>query len=262
MILKYSYWYFLSALPPHVCDQIMEIGLESMHEQKLKYGEKALMGTVGGWLQKGENESAIPTNHETREQLAEKGIDLNQTYVRDSNVTFLSNPSLYELVWPYIHEANKKANWNFDWDYTEDFQFTKYGVDQFYGWHADSSDSPYEEFDPALHASHKNSDGTPMISQIGDLVPEDHNKTLNKKVIGKIRKLSVTISLNDPAEYEGGNLQFDLGPHRPDRYHTVTEIRPRGSVIVFPSHIQHQVTPVTSGTRYSLVCWNLGPSWK
>jgi PKHD-type hydroxylase len=36
------------------------------------------------------------------------------------------------------------------------------------------------------------------------------------------------------------------------------EIRERGSIVVFPSHVWHRVKPVTKGTRYSLVIWNLG----
>ena len=47
---------------------------------------------------------------------------------------------------------------------------------------------------------------------------ENHMIDQNKKMRwrnypidhGKIRKLSVTISLNDPDEYEGGNLEFDF----------------------------------------------------
>ena len=42
----------------------------------------------------------------------------------------------------------------------------------------------------------------------------------------------------------------------------VTEIRPRGSIIVFPSFVWHRVTPVTKGTRYSLVVWSLGYPFK
>ena len=41
-----------------------------------------------------------------------------------------------------------------------------------------------------------------------------------------------------------------------------TEIRPRGSIIVFPSFVWHRVNPVTRGTRYSLVMWNLGWPFK
>jgi PKHD-type hydroxylase len=86
--------------------------------------------------------------------------------------------------------------------------------------------------------------------------------TLNKFSVNKIRKLSVTINLNEPNDYEGGNLKFDFGPHASERYHECVEIRPRGSIIVFPSHIYHQVTPVTKGTRYSLVLWCLGYPFK
>ena len=82
-------------------------------------------------------------------------------------------------------------------------------------------------------------------------------------MINKIRKLSLTINLNLPGEYEGGNLKFDFGPHSTgNRYHECTEIRPQGSIIIFPSYIYHQVTPVTKGTRYSLVLWTLGKPFK
>ena len=73
----------------------------------------------------------------------------------------------------------------------------------------------------------------------------------------------MTINLNEPGEYEGGNLKFDFGPHSEgERFHECTEIRPQGSIIVFPSFVQHQVTPVTKGTRYSLVLWSLGQPFK
>jgi PKHD-type hydroxylase len=147
-------------------------------------------------------------------------------------------------------------------NFTEDFQFTKYSPGQFYGWHTDSNPFPYRQFDPAVDKTRKNADGTDYIDMYGETIPEDLNTTGNPKLVGKIRKLSVTLSLNDPSEYSGGNLRFDLGPHRPDRYHTATEIRPKGSIVVFPSHVHHQVTPVTKGTRYSLVSWHLGAPFR
>ena len=53
------------------------------------------------------------------------------------------------------------------------------------------------------------------------------------------------------------------GPHASGkRFHEVEEIRPQGSIIVFPSYVYHQVTPVTRGTRYSLVLWSLGQPFK
>lgn len=262
MNLQYNYWYFTAAIPEIICDRILELGLTAMHEQKIKFGNEAVKGATSGWRQKKEGVDELPATYETTEVLATRGIDVNKTYVRDTDITFLSNPELYDIVWPFIHDANEKANWNFEWDYTEDFQFGKYSEGQFYGWHTDSAERPFKKFDPAVDAIHTHPDGTAYVNQLGEPVPEDHNITSNPKMIGKIRKLSVTISLNDPSEYDGGDLQFDLGPHRTDRYHTCTEIRPKGSVIVFPSHLYHQITPITRGTRYSLVCWNLGAPFK
>ena len=39
------------------------------------------------------------------------------------------------------------------------------------------------------------------------------------------------------------------------------DIRAQGSVIVFDSRDWHRVTPVTKGTRYSIVCWSVGPNF-
>ena len=73
-----------------------------------------------------------------------------------------------------------------------------------------------------------------------------------------IRKLSAIIQLTDPSEYEGGDLLMDMVAYDGDpkyrrKVHTIT--RGKGSVIVFDSITPHEVTPVTKGTRYSLVKW-------
>ena len=39
-------------------------------------------------------------------------------------------------------------------------------------------------------------------------------------------------------------------------------LKQQGTVFVFPSTLRHQVTPVTSGVRKSLVAWVEGPKWK
>lgn len=72
------------------------------------------------------------------------------------------------------------------------------------------------------------------------------------------RKLSVSIQLSDRASYEGGNFNFRM-PHNPGLLEPFAQ---RGSVLVFPSFFEHCVTPVTSGTRYSLVSWVDGPKFK
>lgn len=65
-----------------------------------------------------------------------------------------------------------------------------------------------------------------------------------------IRKISSVLLLSNPEEFEGGQFEFEgNGP---------VEMK-RGTLIVFPSFVRHQVTPVTSGIRYSATCWVTGP---
>lgn len=73
---------------------------------------------------------------------------------------------------------------------------------------------------------------------------------------GIIRKLSISIQLSDPSEYEGGDFNF----HFSDIPETAE--RELGNAIIFPSYMLHEVTPVTSGTRYSLVAWVTGKPFK
>lgn len=70
------------------------------------------------------------------------------------------------------------------------------------------------------------------------------------------RKLSVVVQLSDPGEYEGGNFEF-FGIESPG-----ATFAARGSLLVFPSFLQHRVLPVTGGLRRSLVTWVEGPNWR
>lgn len=71
------------------------------------------------------------------------------------------------------------------------------------------------------------------------------------------RKLSLVLQLTDPAQYEGGNLEIMVGGNQP-----ITVRKQRGLIVVFPSYQLHQVTPVTQGSRQSLVSWISGPTFK
>jgi PKHD-type hydroxylase len=71
-----------------------------------------------------------------------------------------------------------------------------------------------------------------------------------------IRKISFTLQLSDPKDYEGGDLCLHLGSE-PEKMK-----KERGDVVIFPSYILHEVTPVTKGTRYSLVSWITGKPFK
>jgi PKHD-type hydroxylase len=69
------------------------------------------------------------------------------------------------------------------------------------------------------------------------------------------RKLSISILLSDPSEFEGGELQFKGIENQ-------KILTKQGSIVVFPSFIEHRVTPVTKGVRYSAVTWASGPSFR
>ena len=208
MNISNYYWGFKSALTPRFCDEVINYA----------NSKKEVMARTGGFGDKKLNKEDIK----------------NLQRKRKSDLVWLDDTWIYKEIHPYIHEANKKAGWNFDWDRSESCQFTKYKLNQYYDWHCDSWDKPYER------------------------------KNKNDPDHGKIRKLSVTCQLTDGSEYTGGELEFDFrnyDPHmREENKHLAKakEILPKGSIIVFPSFLWHRVKPVTSGVRYSLVLWNLG----
>lgn len=76
--------------------------------------------------------------------------------------------------------------------------------------------------------------------------------------VGEIshRKLSITVQLTDENAYEGGDLEFMVN------HKTVVAPRKKGTVVVFPSFIMHRVTPITKGTRRSIVGWISGPPFR
>jgi len=70
------------------------------------------------------------------------------------------------------------------------------------------------------------------------------------------RKLSLTVQLTHPSDYEGGDFEiFEIPQPRKAQ-------RKRGLVLAFPSFTVHQVTPVTQGSRQSLVAWISGAPFK
>jgi len=142
---------------------------------------------------------------------------------RKSDVVFVNEAWLYEeVVFPFVYEANEASGWNIELDAAEACQIARYEEGGHYDFHFDGT-------------------GLARIN-----LPTDkyiHNKT---------RKMSVSVILND--DYEGGDFEFfdDPEPVRGGK----------GTVIVFPSYHVHRVTPVTKGTRYSLVTWVLGEPFK
>ena len=203
MQLDNYYWCFKGAIPSRICDDIVQYGEEQKEDVAVTFGYS--------------NDPGNMTPNQKKE-LEKK---------RKSNIVWMAHPWIYRELHPLLREANRNAGWNFQWDWSEACQFTKYKLNQYYDWHTDSGSKPYDK-------------------------PNDFNSH------GKIRKLSMTVSLVDGKEYEGGDFQLDFRSKEENDPYTVKNVRSKGSVVVFPSFVWHRVTPVTSGTRYSLVCWTLG----
>jgi PKHD-type hydroxylase len=204
-INKYSYWLFESIINKSLCEEIIKFGI-SKNLQKAWVGNKH-------------------KNKLSKKELKE------QKKIRKSNVSFFSEPWIYEELNQIIHLANRNAGWNYDWDYNEACQFTEYKKGQFYNWHCDNYQEPYKNHP-------------------------------NPKLEGKMRKLSLTLQLSDPKDYSGGELQFDMTVNK-DRPHRETlKNSPQGTIVVFPSFIEHTIKPVKKGVRYSLVNWSCGYPWK
>jgi PKHD-type hydroxylase len=84
----------------------------------------------------------------------------------------------------------------------------------------------------------------------------NYSKHVDSRPGSPVRKISLTIQLSDPTTYEGGELILHAGN---DPYIVPKE---QGLVAVFPSYILHEVRPITTGTRYSLVAWVTGEPFR
>ena len=289
-----KYMFYKSAIDEKTCKQIISYGLSKMQVDENK-GISKNASTFdgkekGGVSIKGKKTSSrIMSAGMNKFSMKKKGIDVSKAYVRDSHISWLNDKWIYDIFHPYVHHANTNSGWKWDWNFSENFQFTVYHghktKGQFYGWHADGQSDWQGSYKPAINVGTQEKvdyrkverdekgeikrDGKGNAIPTKDKIPMRPGGKLlapgytdNQNMWDKIRKLSMTVNLTDPKNYAGGNLKFDYGHHHHKRFHVCKEIRPRGSIIVFPSYTYHCVTPVTRGTRYSLVLWSLGSPWK
>ena len=144
--------------------------------------------------------------------------------IRKSDIVWAADKWLQNTIWPYMVAANDQSGWKYDIREIEAMQISRYRKGEFYNFHKDGK------------GDHLVANG------------------------GFVRKLSMTVLLND--NYEGGDFQFVQINSGKLKIDTPEFNGKAGSVIVFPSDMEHRVTPVTKGIRYSLVAWFIGPPFK
>ena len=152
-------------------------------------------------------------------QDATMGIDANlkDHNTRNTKIRFANKNHWFgKILFDYAINANKECQWNYDINGSEDIQLAEYGVNQHYEWHTDTF-------------------------------------TLSGAPID--RKVTVVCLMNNPSEFEGGQLQFRL-------YSEYNPVLIKGSIIAFPSIIEHRVLPVLTGIRYTATMWLFGPKFK
>jgi len=148
-----------------------------------------------------------------------EGNNPNPALARKSTVSWLSFDKMqpmYDDINNFIQKTNRNHFGFGDIQIRERAQITEYIKGGYYNWHTDTS--------------------------------------LDMSSEPPVRKLSMTLLLNDPSEFEGGELQI-AGTKN-------TKLMKQGHATIFASFLQHTVTPVTRGVRRSLVMWFGGEPFK
>ena len=147
------------------------------------------------------------------------------------------------FIMHYVNLVNKD---NFGYDIVgiqgDIMQYTVYDEGEFYTWHQD------EGIESLYKPSADGPNSGNSEARISDYV--NSNTQL-------IRKLSFSLQLSDPSEYEGGQFQLidDTGK-------SFVAPKEQGTLIIFDSRLRHRVRKIKSGCRKSIVGWVVGPKWR
>ena len=176
-------------------------------------------------------ESAVDTKGDITDEERKTGKkpDYNpDPKYRISDIAWITDQWVYDTIWPFMIQANREAGWGYQIKAAESMQITRYRKCGFYNFHRDGK---------------------------GDHLSAYHNPE-NAFLHGHVRKLSMTTLLS--SNYSGGEFQFaSYGKEKCEI--STPEFSKVGSIVVFPSFMEHRVAPVTKGIRYSLVTWFVGP---
>jgi PKHD-type hydroxylase len=137
------------------------------------------------------------------------GTDTKKRVTTISWLPFNEMGHMYQDLNAFIQKCNENHFGFGDIRITENAQFTEYPEGGFYDWHMDCDTNMAHE--------------------------------------PPVRKISMTLLLNDPSEFEGGDLELMA----PGKY---AELK-QGHAIVFASFLNHRVNVVKRGVRQSLVVW-------
>ena len=177
------------------------------------------------WEPSSVDTSKVTTDEERK--TGRKGDYKPDPKTRISDIAWCNDQWLYDIIWPYMQRANEEAGWRYHIKAAESSQITRYKKGGFYSFHTDGN---------------------------GDHL-STYNYPTNAFMHGHVRKLSMSVMLND--NFDGG--AFEFASYAKEKCFITPIEATAGSVIVFPSIMEHRVAPITKGIRYSLVTWFVGP---
>ena len=185
---------------------------------------------IKNWAKDKWRPSAVDTQKDITDEERETGKTFDyqpDSKMRISDVAWCNDQWLYDIIFPFMQNANHSAGWKYNIKGAESCQITRYKKGGFYSFHSDGQGDHLSKYD----------------------IPD------NKFLDGHVRKLSMSVMLND--NFDGG--AFEFASYAKEKCNITPIEATGGSIIVFPSQIEHRVAPVTRGTRYSVVCWFVGP---
>ena len=149
-----------------------------------------------------------------------KGTTMGESDVRDSKISWLYPVDKMEFVFRRVTDIVLNLNEKY-------FKFDLFGLNE--GFQFTNYEAPSGKY----------------------------GKHIDRAINTSVRKLSISIQLTNPEDYEGGELKLYDG----EEEGTVMD-KAQGTLILFPSYVLHEVMPVIKGERNSLVTWVTGKQFK
>lgn len=204
--------------------------IDKMFDIREKFIEQEQRGTTFGDELAAQQESDESDNADDSTD-TESNINKH----REVNLIHLSSVVYYPWLANMMNSVCVDANNHFQFALNgmNQFDFLRYEVGDYYDWHKDTN-----------------------IHKAG--FEDDQSRH---------RKLTCIIQMSDDGDYVGGDLEFnhdwkDQAKNEDWNAQLKEQIRGKGTIIVFPSYLEHRVTPVTEGVRYAVASWCSGPAWR
>ena len=145
-----------------------------------------------------------------------KDVDIEKRITTISWIPFNKARPIYSIIEKCLNQVNANHFGFEDVRITELGQYTEYAEKEFYDWHTDIS------------------------LEMSNMPP--------------VRKISMTLLLSDPKDFQGGELDLVDAKTHPNFK--------QGYALFFASFIRHRVKPIIKGNRKSLVMWFGGTPFK